>query len=59
MATKKRGRPAAPKSTVSIYVRLPRELRAWLQDQAVAQDRTLGQVVVRAVREYRDRDGAA
>lgn len=54
--TRGRGRPSSPASTVAIYVRLPRELRAWLREQALREERQPSKIVERLLREYRAKE---
>lgn len=51
--TRGRGRPSSPASTVAIYVRLPKELRAWLREQALREERQPSTIIARLLREYR------
>ena len=41
-----------PEGTVSLYLRISPQLKAWLQDYAARQDVAMNEIVVAAVKEY-------
>ena len=41
-----------PEGTVSLYLRVSPQLKAWLQDYAARRDAAMNEIVIAAVEEY-------